>query len=104
MKDGRTHFAEKCEQAVDLQSGALVEVTVQGADLGDTTTMDVTLAEASVNLKAVEDRPGDQQAGEAKHRGRPNRRQFLQHLIADKGCHSAPGEVRLWIPIGSRRV
>jgi len=28
MKDGRTHFAEKCEHAVDLDTGAVVAVTV----------------------------------------------------------------------------
>lgn len=90
MKDGRTHFAEKCEQAVDLETGAVVAVSVQGADLGDTTTVDVTLAETNANLKAVEAQLRGQQAGEAKHRGRSHRREFLQHLIADKGYHSAP--------------
>jgi transposase len=90
MKDGRTHFAEKCEQAVDLETGAVVAVTVQGADLGDTTTLDATLAAVSENLEAVEERLRKQQAQEAKHPGRPHRRQRLQHLVADKGYHSAP--------------
>ena len=30
MKDGQTHLAHKAEHAVDLESGALVAVTVQG--------------------------------------------------------------------------
>ena len=34
MKDGRTHLAHKAEHAVDMQTGALVAVTLQGADLG----------------------------------------------------------------------
>jgi transposase len=38
MKDGRTHLAHKAEQAVDLETGAIVGVTVQNADEGDTTT------------------------------------------------------------------
>ena len=38
MKDGSTHLAHKAEHAVDLSSGALLAVTVQGADQGDTTT------------------------------------------------------------------
>ena len=38
MKDGRTHLAHKAEHAVDLDSGALVAVTLQGADVGDTTS------------------------------------------------------------------
>ena len=43
MKDGRTHLAHKAEQAVDLETGAVVGVTVQGADTGDTTTLVETL-------------------------------------------------------------
>ena len=39
MKDGRTHWAHTAEQAVDLKTGAIVGVTVQDADDGDTTTM-----------------------------------------------------------------
>ena len=38
MKDGRTHLAHKAEHAVDLDTGAVVAVTLQGADKGDTTT------------------------------------------------------------------
>src|SRR5215510_4546583 len=38
MKDGRTHLAHKAEHAVDLETGAVVAVTVQDADAGDTTT------------------------------------------------------------------
>jgi transposase len=43
MKDGRTHLAHKAEHAVDLETGAIVGVTVQGADKGDTTTIHETL-------------------------------------------------------------
>ena len=39
MKDGRTHLAHTAEHAVDLESGALIAVTVQGADQGDTRTL-----------------------------------------------------------------
>src|SRR6266511_2492358 len=39
MKDGRTHLAHKAEHGVDLDSGALVAVTLQGADVGDTTSL-----------------------------------------------------------------
>ena len=43
MKDGTTHLAYKAEHAVDLESGALVGVTVQRADGGDTQTLPQTL-------------------------------------------------------------
>ena len=37
MKNGCTHLAHKAEHAVDLETGAMVAVTVQGANAGDTT-------------------------------------------------------------------
>jgi hypothetical protein len=46
MKDGRTHLAHKAEHAVDLDTGAVVAVTLQAADQGDTTTVKETLAQA----------------------------------------------------------
>ena len=46
MKDGRTHLAHKAEHAVDLDTGAIVGVTVQDAHRGDTHTFPDTLAEA----------------------------------------------------------
>ena len=51
MKDGRTRLAHKAEHAVDLDAGAVVGVSAQDADAGDTATMLETL---------VEDRPSEQ--------------------------------------------
>src|ERR1035441_5301300 len=48
MKEGRTHLAHKAEHAVDLDTGAVLAVTLQGADQGDTTTLDETLCEAGM--------------------------------------------------------
>lgn len=53
MKDGRTHLAHKAEHAVDLKTGAIVAVTLQEADQGDTTTIQTTLPEAVEQLEAV---------------------------------------------------
>ena len=53
MKDGRTHLAHKAEHAVDLETGAIVAVTLQEADQGDTTTIQTTLPEAVEQLEAV---------------------------------------------------
>ena len=36
MKDGSTHLAHKQEHAVDMDSGAVLAVTIQPADEGDT--------------------------------------------------------------------
>src|SRR5262250_1641131 len=43
MKDGRTHLAHKAEHAVDLKTGAVLAVTLQDANAGDTTTIQKTL-------------------------------------------------------------
>jgi transposase len=74
MKDGRTHMAHKAEHAVDLDTGAIVAVTVQGADEGDTTTIvDTTIAAAD----HIEDAQAD-----------VDEPQKLEEIIADKGYHS----------------
>jgi transposase len=75
MKDGRTHLAHKAEHAVDLDTGAIVAVTVQGADQGDTTTIDQTLAETVEELITVE-QATDQPIA------------IADEIVADKGYHS----------------
>jgi transposase len=51
MKDGRTRLAYKAEHAVDLASGALLAVTVQPADRGDTTSYVETIEAAQREAK-----------------------------------------------------
>lgn len=74
MKDGRTHMAHKAEHAVDLETGAIVAVTLQGADAGDTTTIVETAIAAA---EQVEDAQAD-----------VDEPQSLDEIIADKGYHS----------------
>src|SRR5439155_1236740 len=54
LKDGRTHLAHKVEHAVDLETGALVAVTLHGADVGDTTSLLATTLTAAEQLGAVQ--------------------------------------------------
>src|SRR6202035_1951301 len=61
MKDGRTHLAHKAEHAVDLETGALVAVTLQDADQGDTTTI---LETAIAAAEQIEDAQAEIQAPE----------------------------------------
>lgn len=75
MKDGRTHLAHKAEHAVDLETGAILGVTVQGADEGDTTTIRETLPEAAEQLEAV--------AAVTEHGV-----VAIEEFVADKGYHS----------------
>jgi transposase len=69
MKDGRTHLAHKAEHAVDRSSGAVVGITLQAADLGDTATIGVTLQEAQANAALLNERG-------------------VEEVVADKGYHS----------------
>ena len=69
MKDGCTHLAHKAEHAVDLSSGAIVAITLQAADLGDTTTIEATLQQAQANAAPINERG-------------------VEEVVADKGYHS----------------
>jgi transposase len=78
MKDGRTHLAHKAEHAVDVETGAIVAVTVQGADEGDTSTIGKTLEGAEEQLDAVMEKTEE---GQVHPDG-------LSEVVADKGYHS----------------
>ena len=71
MKDGRTHLAHKAEHAVDLETGAVVAVTIQPADKGDTETVKGTVITAAENIEKVKPQS-----------------EVVQELVADKGYHS----------------
>src|SRR5262249_31876728 len=74
MKDGRTHLAHKAEHAVDLDSGALVAVTLQGAGVGDPRGLVEPASAAAEQVEAAHaesDTPAE-----------------LAEIVADKGYHS----------------
>jgi transposase len=71
MKDGRTHLAHKAEHAVDVTSGAIVAVTIQGANVGDTTSLIETVIAAAEQVEAL--------GGDAGP---------LAEVVADKGYYS----------------
>lgn len=70
MKDGRTKLAHKAEHAVDLADGAVLAVTVQPADRGDTSSYVETLEAAQV------------EAVKAHRAG-------IEEVVMDKGYHSS---------------
>ena len=78
MKDGRTHLAHKQEHAVDMDTGAVVAVTIQDATAGDTSTLEGTLDAAKQNLEDARKHAGD----ESKRTHEP------EEAVADKGYHS----------------
>jgi len=84
MKNGSTPMAHKAEHAVDLSSGALLAVTLPGADQGDTTTIQQTLAEAGqavVELMEHEMATAPEQEPKVHLGG-------VTEVVADKGYHS----------------
>jgi transposase len=74
MKDGRTHLAHTAEHAVDLETGAIIAVTVQGADEGDTTTIVDTVTAAIEQVEATQGDVDDPQP--------------VEEIVTDKGYHS----------------
>jgi transposase len=80
MKDGRTHLAHKAEHAVDLDSGAVVAVTLQAADKGDTATLDQTLIEAGMAVAELVVRQAESHSGAMKVN-----LNGIEELVTDKG-------------------
>lgn len=68
MKDGRTHLAHKSEHAVDMDSGAVLAVTLHGGAAADTHTLSQTMLSACENLTEM-------------GQGTP------EEWVADKGYH-----------------
>ena len=79
MKDRRTHLAHKAEHTVDLETQAIVAVSLADANEGDTSSLPWSLLRAETNLSAVATDPRAQR----KLHDRP-----LTEVVADKGYHS----------------
>ena len=86
MKDGRTHLAHKAEHAVDMETGAVVAVTLQEAHLGDTTTVKETLGEAGETVAQLIAREAEAAPTEAPKVNLGG----IEEVVADKGYHSGP--------------
>jgi len=84
MKDGRTHLAHKAEHAVDLDTGAVVAVTLREADKGDTTTLDRTLCEAGEAVAELVGREAERHSESAPKVNVAG----IEEMVADKGYHS----------------
>ena len=76
MKDGRTRLAYKAEQAVDLDTGAIVATTAHPGASGDTTSIQQTVPAAGEAV--AEQMTTAQDVNEAG----------VEEVVADKGYHS----------------
>lgn len=79
MKDGQTHLAHKAEHAVDMETGAILAVTLQDANAGDTTTIQETLVAVAEQMEKLT---------EAPETAKQIAENWLAELVTDKGYHS----------------
>jgi len=81
LKDGRTALAYKAENAVDMETGAIVAVTTHGGAAADTATVEATVIEAGAAVaELVMAEPP-----EGKYQVHPG---GVEEVVADKGYHS----------------
>src|SRR3954470_4659265 len=80
MKDGRTHLAHKAEHAVDLDTGALLAVTVQPATAGDTHTVYETLGTCTEQIREVAAALNEEDSAALNPEG-------PAEVVLDKGYH-----------------
>lgn len=81
LKDGRTALAYKAENAVDMETGAIVAVTTHGGAAADTTTVTGTVIEAGLAVSELMDVKTAEGQCEVHPEG-------VQEVVADKGYHS----------------
>ena len=81
LKDGRTGLAFKAENAVDMETGAIVAVTTHGGAAADTATVETTVVEAAEAVAGLIAEPTPQGEYKVDNNG-------VQEVVADKGYHS----------------
>ena len=77
MKDGRTHLAHKAEHVVDLETGALLGVSLHEANKGDTQTIVKSVDAAFDHLSQAIESTGEQLP-----------EKLFVEVVTDKGYHS----------------
>lgn len=77
LKDGRTHLAHKAEHVVDLETEAVLAVTLQPGDRGDSASLPETLGQALEHLAML-----------AEDEGLPLSAHLAAQMVMDKGYHS----------------
>jgi transposase len=81
LKDGRTALAYKAENAVDMETGAIVAVTTHGGAAADTATIEATVIEAGIAVAGLIAEKTPEGKYEVNHDG-------VEEVVADKGYHS----------------
>ena len=81
LKDGRTALAYKAENAVDMETGAIVAVTTHGGAAADTATVQETVMEAAIAVAGLI----AEKTPEGEYPVHPD---GVEEVVADKGYHS----------------
>src|SRR3954471_5167306 len=81
LKDGRTALAYKAENAVDMETGAIIAVTTHGGAAADTATVEATVMEAGAAVAELI----TAEPPEGKYQVHPG---GVEEVVADKGYHS----------------
>jgi transposase len=81
LKDGRTALAYKAENAVDMETGAIVAVTTHGGAAADTATVQDTVIEAGLAVAEVV----AEKTVDGEYEVHPG---GVEEVVADKGYHS----------------
>src|SRR6202162_3583371 len=81
LKDGRTALAYKAENAVDMETGAIVAVTTHSGAAADTATVKETLIEAGIAVAGLIAEKTPEDKYEVHLEG-------VQEVVADKGYRS----------------
>jgi transposase len=91
MKDGSTHLAHKAEHVVDLQTGALLDVSLHEADKGDTQTVAQSVSQAFEQVSEAIENTGEELP-----------EKLFEELVTDKGYHANDTLVELQEELGIR--
>lgn len=81
LKDGRTALAYKVENAVDMETGAIIAVTTHGGAAADTATVAATVLEAGLAVAELIEVPTPEGKYEVHSGG-------VEEVVGDKGYHS----------------
>jgi len=81
LKDGRTELAYKAENAVDMETGAIVAVTTHGGAAADTATVEMTVVEGAVAVAGLI----AEQTPEGEYKVHAD---GVEEVVTDKGYHS----------------
>src|SRR5690348_14145171 len=90
MKDGRTHLAHKVEHAVDMETGAVLALTLQDANAGDTTTIEKTLVAAAEQIEQLATETASHKADRTSETARNNRFDRKSNPVRNKRKRTVP--------------